>query len=909
MTEQRASEELGRRGAPLHGPTDGDLLAVGPSAVATVLAELDWDFADDRAETSAHALHPYPAKFIPSLPHRLIYRLSTLGDTVLDPFSGGGTTGVEALSLGRRYVGIDANRVGNVVARAKTTPLSKESQVELQHLEAALLRLSAAELSGTAPSWLPEIPNVEKWYDPAAFRALGVVRDLAVSLADSAAAQLALVAFINAAARVSFQDSETRYSSKPRPIGLLEVPRAFLSELRRMRRLASTIVGYGAGDGEFVDGDARLRDTYPLPAETAGLVVTSPPYPNAYDYHLYHRFRLFWLGDDPAPLRRAEIGSHLKNQAVSDPGAAYAEDMRRVLECCFDVLHVGRYAAVVVGDGLIRGEIFESARELQAVAESIGFKHVATIDRNLPHQRRSVTKPGRRLTTEQILLLRRPERSREGTVVLPNYRLFPYERDLQLRELEALGAGPALHPDGRIVVRDAEAALRAAFVHGVDTEDRTLPTTQFLLEEPAMGTRRKNSTYFVHGLHRYKGKFYPQLAKALLNLSKLEPGESLVVDPFGGSGTVALEAVLNGIDAVTIDCNPVGAATARAKTDAARIPAAELHDAIARMRSRLVAADVSCEADLSEFAPSVLPELERWFPLPVLLKLQHLLAAARSETDLRLRRLFEVVISDLIREVSQQDPKDLRIRRRAVPIEDAPVFELFTQRLAWVEARIRSFDRGDSATALGTAMVVLDDSASDDAWACIDGRPANAVVSSPPYAAALPYIDTDRLSLAAVFGMSTSERRGLEQRMIGSREISGRAAAKFADDLAVALLPASTTEFLRRYAAAIEECPTAGFRLRQAPAVLLRYFRAMDEVLAQVAKRLERGAPCWLVLGNSRSTVSGEQWMIPTVDEVVAIANQRGFDVAERLAITVTQEDVLHSRHAITRNEIVCLAT
>jgi hypothetical protein len=242
-----------------------------------------------------------------------------------------------------------------------------------------------------------------------------------------------------------------------------------------------------------------------------------------------------------------------------------------------------------------------------------------------------------------------------------------------------------------------------------------------------------------------------------------------------------------------------------------------------------------------------------------------------------------------------------------VPIDDAPVFELFTQRLGWLEARIRSFDRGHSAKALGTATVVLDDSASDNAWACIDRRPANAVVSSPPYAAALPYIDTDRLSLAAVFGIDTATRRGLEQTMIGSREISGRAARRLADDLAEARLPASTTGFLGRYAAAIGQCPTAGFRLQQAPAVLLRYFRAMDAVLAQLAKRLEKGAPCWLVLGNSRSTVSGEQWVIPTVDEVVAIANQRGFDVAERLAITVTQEDVLHSRHAITRNEIVCL--
>ena len=258
-----------------------------------------------------------------------------------------------------------------------------------------------------------------------------------------------------------------------------------------MRRLALMIPSHGVGDATFIDGDSRLRNEYPLSAEAVGLVVTSPPYPNAYDYHLYHRFRLFWLGADPGVLRRAEIGSHLKNQAISDPGAAYLADMGRVLECCLDVLRVTRYAAFVVGDGLIRGEIFESARELRAVAESVGFEHVVTIDRTLPQQRRSVTKPGRRLTKEQILLLRRPESSRGGTVVLPNYRLFPYERDLQVRELEALGAAPIVDANGGISVRDAKAALRAAFAHGVETADGTIATTQFLVEAPALGTRRR----------------------------------------------------------------------------------------------------------------------------------------------------------------------------------------------------------------------------------------------------------------------------------------------------------------------------------------------------------------------------------------------------------------------------------
>lgn len=41
------------------------------------------------------------------IPHRLIKLLSYVGETVLDPFMGSGTTGVAAKKLKRRYLGVD----------------------------------------------------------------------------------------------------------------------------------------------------------------------------------------------------------------------------------------------------------------------------------------------------------------------------------------------------------------------------------------------------------------------------------------------------------------------------------------------------------------------------------------------------------------------------------------------------------------------------------------------------------------------------------------------------------------------------------------------------------------------------------------------------------------------------------
>ena len=45
------------------------------------------------------------------------------------------------------------------------------------------------------------------------------------------------------------------------------------------------------------------------------LMVCSPPYPNAFSYHLYHMTRMVWLGMDQPKFKKQEIGSHRKYSA------------------------------------------------------------------------------------------------------------------------------------------------------------------------------------------------------------------------------------------------------------------------------------------------------------------------------------------------------------------------------------------------------------------------------------------------------------------------------------------------------------------------------------------------------------------------------------------------------------------
>ena len=65
-----------------------------------------WKFKDteSRAKTGRH-----PAQFSSVLPHRLIKMFSYVGETVLDPFAGMGTTLAEAWKLSRHSLGVDIN--------------------------------------------------------------------------------------------------------------------------------------------------------------------------------------------------------------------------------------------------------------------------------------------------------------------------------------------------------------------------------------------------------------------------------------------------------------------------------------------------------------------------------------------------------------------------------------------------------------------------------------------------------------------------------------------------------------------------------------------------------------------------------------------------------------------------------
>src|SRR5262249_33634454 len=96
--------------------------------------------SDGTAKHRLHALCPYFAMFPPEFVRTNVEHHSKVGDLVLDPFSGRGTTLLEALLLGRRAIASDINPVAYCISAAKANvPTLNRIISELDRLESAFL--------------------------------------------------------------------------------------------------------------------------------------------------------------------------------------------------------------------------------------------------------------------------------------------------------------------------------------------------------------------------------------------------------------------------------------------------------------------------------------------------------------------------------------------------------------------------------------------------------------------------------------------------------------------------------------------------------------------------------------------------------------------------------------------------
>ena len=889
------------------------------------LLDVDWSFTDEKTGYLGHDLHPYPAKFIPQLPANLISALSLPGETVWDPFGGSGTTALEALLLGRQAISTDINPLAALVTAAKTTALTPEQHDVLDALQRRFeLLLQSSDLDRilerariSIDDQIPEIPNLDKWFSPTAVRELGYIRGAISAVGLPLSRVFATVALSSIVLSVSYQDGETRYARRIRDIAPGDTLRAFCNALSIALRKHSPmerLLGYRRA--QVFTADARDLDyaSEGLPPDSVDLIVTSPPYANANDYHLYHRFRIFWIGEDPRKMAAAEIGSHLRHQRENRGFQLYVDDMRPALRSMQQRLRSGRYIALIVGDSVFKGETFCARDAIRAIAKEEDLEFVGAVTRPLHASRRSFIPAARRARSEDIVILRKPPRRLQVHLKPPPYSMWNYEQILRIQETKAV-LGRKVTEQGDISIRmspyEADLVRRLTFTHEVvGTKGQPVwRTWQAILENgQAAPSARKNPKYVTHGIHPYKGKFYPQLCKSLLNLARLQAGD-MVIDPFCGSGTVLLESQLNGYRSLGIEMNPVAALISRAKTCVVT-QSAVLLDRIVREFDGSIEHDTSTEGDLDYFNTEFLPEILDWFPRPVAIRLGWIRRAIDRVPSLSTQDVLKTLLSSTIRQVSQQDPKDLRIRRRKQPLEDAPVLDLFRQRIRGFRERLERFAERMvwAPVEFREATVVEGDSRKGPSFDEL-AQPADCLVTSPPYATALPYIDTDRLSLLTVLDVGRSDRNTLERTLTGSREIRERERRELeelleGDGIKAALLSPTAVKLIRRIHY-LNSVGKVGFRRRNMTSLLTRYFSDMRAVLGRLNEHVKDRAPMYFIVGDN-CTVAGDKTVRITTAEILEeMAYGIGWTIEKSIPITVTKDGHLHSKNSITDNVIL----
>jgi 16S rRNA G966 N2-methylase RsmD len=383
------------------------------------LGAIDWDFRDAKTSYLTHGLHPYPAKYIPQIPNALIQELSSVGERVADVFCGSGTTLVEALTLKRHAVGVDANPLACLISQAKTTRVTTEDAEILQEISQRADR-HAQDLSlRTIESLFGDLPFKSEAPRPTS-EALSfwfhdfVVEELAEILAwcraikSDAAKCLALNAFSSIVVVVSKQDSDTRYVRREKKLLPGETFKKFgraLSEASRAATELSDIVE-ARFSAEVINASVLDRPDI----GSVDLVVCSPPYPNAYSYHLYHMTRMLWLAMDQPRFKGEEIGSHRKYSQKGPNGATAAtfeREMAEVLQWLGKHLRKGRYACFVVGPSTLAGRKVDNARLLARAAGQHGFHEVARFNRRLHEGKKAFNPAIGKIKDEAILVLHR----------------------------------------------------------------------------------------------------------------------------------------------------------------------------------------------------------------------------------------------------------------------------------------------------------------------------------------------------------------------------------------------------------------------------------------------------------------------------------------------------------------------
>ena len=318
-------------------------------------------------------IHPYPAKYPLSFALDIIEANSCIGDVVYDPFLGSGTSVLAASLLGRVGYGTDINPIAILVSKFKQLQLSNEEISELHRFIDSFASSYKDKLCGTIQ--LYDYPSIDHWFCPNAKLVLSLLRSEILKLKNERLKLFANTVFSSIVNTLSNQESDTRYAAIEKNI---EIESSIALFVRKFFAALDLVTHVSQTQRIPCIDNIHLLDSQKcheiLPESKINLILTSPPYPNTYDYYLYHKHRMLWLGMDYKTAMHQEIGSRREFSSLKAPKEKFNSDMEKILAPATQMLTNNGKMILVMGDGRIRGETYEAKENMESVCGALGFK-------------------------------------------------------------------------------------------------------------------------------------------------------------------------------------------------------------------------------------------------------------------------------------------------------------------------------------------------------------------------------------------------------------------------------------------------------------------------------------------------------------------------------------------------------
>jgi len=333
---------------PQISPLDTDSIDINGNPIRRIVGEF-WT-AGQRQASSIQEVS-YRACFKPQLPAYFIKRFTSQGGVVYDPFSGRGTTIIEAALWGRRVVANDVNPLStilarprlnapdldNIAARLKTIPIEADlrpdmdlsmfyeehTAAEIMSLRKYLKRCRDTGVEDDVDSWIRMVAtNRLTGHSPGFFSVYTFPPNQAVS----ASSQIKINERRDQ--QPEYRDTKAIIVKKSRQL-LGGLNRSDISNLRA-----------AAGTAMFLTGSADSTTT--IPDGYVDLTVTSPPFLDIVQYAEDNWLRC-WFNDLPLE----EISSRITMARTVE---AWSDIMGRVFDELFRVTRSGGIVAFEVGE-------------------------------------------------------------------------------------------------------------------------------------------------------------------------------------------------------------------------------------------------------------------------------------------------------------------------------------------------------------------------------------------------------------------------------------------------------------------------------------------------------------------------------------------------------------------------------